>query len=195
LLSEQVTQDMRIQDIVGLIESEELDDVVLCAHSAGGIVATGVAERIAERIASVVMLDAVVPHNGESLFEILATAEGITSEQRRAKSAEGNGWRMRSERLNAAMFGVTDPNDAAWVMRRLTDDSARAHAHRLVVTDGLARVGNRIYVRMTGFPLAGLDLVYDRLATDNSWTMHRWDVGHNAMITHPERVAKLIADA
>ncbi len=61
LMSPDVSLSSRVQDIVAVIEAEELDDVVLCGHSAGGMVVTGVAERIPERIAHLVYLDAVIP--------------------------------------------------------------------------------------------------------------------------------------
>ena len=193
LLNEEVTLDTRIQDIVGLLEAEELHDVVMCAHSAGGMVATGVAERVAGRISSLIMLDAVVPEDGESLFDILAAAEGISSAERQAQSSAT--WVMPAARLSAGFFGVTDPSDAAWVERHLTDDSALVMAQRLIVTDGLARVGRRTFVRTTRFQVAGLDRVYSRLKADPAWKTHSWDVGHDAMIDNPNLVARLIADA
>ena len=59
-----------IQDVIGLIEAEELQQVVLVGHSYGGIVITGVADRLQReapgRLAQLVYLDAVTPHPGES---------------------------------------------------------------------------------------------------------------------------------
>lgn len=48
--SEAITLETHIRDVVGCIEAEELDQVVLCGHSYGGMVITGVADRMAERI-------------------------------------------------------------------------------------------------------------------------------------------------
>lgn len=58
--------DTHIQDIVNVILWEDLHDVVLVGHSYGGMVITGVADRVADRIKRVVYLDAFVPDNGES---------------------------------------------------------------------------------------------------------------------------------
>ena len=58
LLSPSVNLDTHIDDVVNLIRWEELSDVVLCGHSYAGAVISGVADRIPERIRSLVYLDA-----------------------------------------------------------------------------------------------------------------------------------------
>jgi len=45
---------------------ENLHDVILVGHSYGGMVITGVADRVPDRINRLVYLDALVPQNGES---------------------------------------------------------------------------------------------------------------------------------
>ena len=60
LNSPAVSLSTHIADVVNLLRWEELSDVVLCGHSYGGSVITGVADRIPERIRSQVYLDAFV---------------------------------------------------------------------------------------------------------------------------------------
>ena len=60
-----------IDDIVNVILYENLHDVVLVGHSYGGMVITGVMERIPERLSRVIFLDALVPEDGESANEFL----------------------------------------------------------------------------------------------------------------------------
>jgi len=62
-----ITLDTHIQDIVNTILFEDLHDVVLVGHSYGGMVITGVADRIPDRIKCVIYLDALLPEDGESL--------------------------------------------------------------------------------------------------------------------------------
>ena len=57
-----------IDDIVNMILFEGLHDVILLGHSYGGMVITGVADRIPERISRLIYLDAFVPENGESVM-------------------------------------------------------------------------------------------------------------------------------
>ena len=55
-----------IQDVVNCIEYNDLHDIVLVGHSYGGMVITGVANVLSERIRHMVYSDAFVPRHGES---------------------------------------------------------------------------------------------------------------------------------
>src|SRR5690348_16692091 len=63
--------DLHIQDILGVLEYEDLRDVVLVGHSYGGMVVAGVADRAAERIAQVIYLDAFVPGDGQAMLDLV----------------------------------------------------------------------------------------------------------------------------
>ena len=67
LASKQVGLDTHINDVVNTILFEELDNIVLVGHSYGGMVVTGVADRVADRISQLIYLDAMVPFDGESV--------------------------------------------------------------------------------------------------------------------------------
>ncbi|MDD4348301.1 MAG: alpha/beta fold hydrolase [Opitutales bacterium] len=71
LANEAIDLDLHIQDVVNVILWEDLKDVVLVGHSYGGMVVTGVADRMPERIGCLVYLDALLPENGESLNDLL----------------------------------------------------------------------------------------------------------------------------
>ncbi len=70
LASPQIGLSTHIQDVVNTILYENLHNVVLVGHSYGGMVITGVADRIPERIKKMIYLDAFVPSNGESVKTI-----------------------------------------------------------------------------------------------------------------------------
>ncbi len=70
LNSTDVDLQTHINDVVNLILFEDLKDVVLTGHSYGGMVITGVIDRIPERIRHVVYLDAAVPDDGMSIWDI-----------------------------------------------------------------------------------------------------------------------------
>lgn len=70
LANTNIDLDTHIQDIVNVILWEDLHDVVLVGHSYGGMVITGVADRVPDRIKRLVYVDAFVPNNGESAYAI-----------------------------------------------------------------------------------------------------------------------------
>jgi len=70
LSSPDIDLQTHINDVVNLILFEDLHDVVLTGHSYGGMVITGVMDRIPERIRHVVFLDAAVPDDGMSIWDL-----------------------------------------------------------------------------------------------------------------------------
>jgi pimeloyl-ACP methyl ester carboxylesterase len=74
-----VSLSTHVADVVNLIRFEELRDVVLVGHSYGGMVITGVAEQVPERLRRLVYLDAFVPEDGESVLTAGPGREGRSS--------------------------------------------------------------------------------------------------------------------
>src|SRR5689334_5875269 len=70
LAHKDIDLDTHIRDVIGVLEYEDLRNVILVGHSYGGMVATGVADRASERIAQLVYLDAFAPRDGESLLDL-----------------------------------------------------------------------------------------------------------------------------
>ena len=67
----EITLKTWTNDVVNLIESEDLRDVVLVGHSQGGIVIQAVAEAISERISRLIFIDAPVLRDGECASDVL----------------------------------------------------------------------------------------------------------------------------
>jgi pimeloyl-ACP methyl ester carboxylesterase len=80
LAREDVGLSTHITDIVNVLEFEDLHDVVLVGHSYGGMVISGVANRVPDRIRQLVYLDAIVPENGESVMGLFGDAIGTMAE-------------------------------------------------------------------------------------------------------------------
>jgi pimeloyl-ACP methyl ester carboxylesterase len=71
LSSPDIDLQTHINDVVNLILFEDLHDIVLTGHSYGGMVITGVMDRVPDRIKHVVFLDAAVPDDGMSIWDLL----------------------------------------------------------------------------------------------------------------------------
>lgn len=66
LASPEVGLSTHINDVVNTILFEDLHDIILVGHSYGGMVITGVADRVPDRIRQVIYLDAFVPNDGDN---------------------------------------------------------------------------------------------------------------------------------
>src|SRR6202008_2024813 len=101
LLSGAINLSTHIEDVLGVFRFERLDNVVLAGHSYGGMVITGVADLAPETIKALAYLDAFVPEDGQSLFDINIPA----STQRFIQGAETLGG-LAVPPPSAAYFGV-----------------------------------------------------------------------------------------
>ena len=92
LASPAVDLNTHIRDIVNVLHYENLHNVILVGISYSGMVITGVAEQAPERLGQLIYLDAFVPHDGESLNDLIGPGlAGFFTE--RAQSL-GEGWRV-----------------------------------------------------------------------------------------------------
>ncbi len=60
-----------IEQITNILTENDLKDVILVGHSYGGMIITGLAAKMPEKINYLVYVDAALPDPGQSLFDIL----------------------------------------------------------------------------------------------------------------------------
>jgi pimeloyl-ACP methyl ester carboxylesterase len=77
LVSRDIGLDTHILDIIQVLEYENLNEVTLVGQSYGGLVIGGVAEKVPERIRHLVYLDAYIPQDNKSAFDIIPGLETI----------------------------------------------------------------------------------------------------------------------
>jgi pimeloyl-ACP methyl ester carboxylesterase len=85
----QVNLSTHVQDVVNLFEMEDLQDVVLVGHSYGGMVVTGVVDKVSERVSHLLYEDAFLPKDGESCSD-LGGAGGTSAFRQRLV----DGWKV-----------------------------------------------------------------------------------------------------
>jgi len=187
LLSPQIGLSTHIDDIVGLLTYEDLDDVVLCGHSYGGMVITGVADRVGERLRSVVYLDAFVPSDRQSTFDLLPPDRAETF--RKGAQDDGDGWRIPP--VPAERFGVTDPANRAWVDRLCGPMPIRAFEEPIRLSGPLS-VRRRTFVLAGAYDPSPFQSIHERLIEDSDWTCLTLPTGHDAMVTMPQELSELL---
>jgi pimeloyl-ACP methyl ester carboxylesterase len=183
-----VNLETHIADVLNLLEAEELSDVVLVGHSYAGIVITGVADRAAGKVRSLVYLDAFVPESGRSLMDYVPAErrEGLI------KAAGGAG---SLAPFPPEHFGVTVPADRAWVARRTTRHPFATFSQPLHFdADRVGRLP-RAYVYCSEPAMGSFDQFAMRLRNDPMWRFHELKTGHDCMITDPESVTRIVLGA
>jgi pimeloyl-ACP methyl ester carboxylesterase len=180
LLTQNVDLDTHTLDVLNLIQWEELDDIVLCGHSYGGMVVTGVADRIPKRIRSLVFLDAFVPEHAQSLVEFAPLADDQLID----------GWKCRP--ISAERFGV-NPADRAWVDRQCTLHPLACFKQPVQLTGGFGQLKRVYYAYASGWAgdQSPFRPFYDK-ARARGWTTSEIECGHDAMLDRPDAVTALL---
>jgi pimeloyl-ACP methyl ester carboxylesterase len=191
LLSGAVDLAMHIRDIAAVLEFEGLRDVVLVGHSYGGMVITGVADRVAERVGRLVYLDAATPTNGQSLVDV---AGPIIEAVRPSGSTVDGVELVLLPAPEAGMFyGVTDPADLAWMADKLTGHPWSCFAQPLELSNEQALWSIPQFHIVCTSTLATRDAQLMAQARSEG---HLWDIdtGHDLMITEPDKVASALLE-
>jgi pimeloyl-ACP methyl ester carboxylesterase len=158
--------------------------VVLVGHSYGGMVVTGVADRAAERIASLVYLDAFVPQDGQALVDL------ARPEMRTALEAE-QGWQLAP--LPPQRQGMTDPGEIAWLEGRRGPQPLGTFRQK--VSLGGAYRGPRTYIFCSGYSPSSFAATAEKLRADPAWRYHELPTHHYPQVSMPQETAALLLRA
>lgn len=186
----EVDLETHIADVVGLIESEEIDSIVLCGHSYGGMVVSGVADRLAPRVKSLMFLDAFVPEDGQSL---IALQPPDRAQRMREAAARNGGWRVPP--FPASHFGVRDAADRAWVDRRCVPQSLKTFDQPARLTGAWRGIKGLHYVLAAEYTNSSFHRFADTARGDPAFRVATAPCGHEVMIDEPVRLAGLLTEA
>jgi pimeloyl-ACP methyl ester carboxylesterase len=184
-LTPDVNLDTHIDDVVNLVQWEELSDVVLCGHSYGGCVISGVADRISDRIRELVYLDAFVLCDGESVHDALPPSQKDL--QLELTRQYGEGWRVPP--IPAEVFGV-NANDVEWVNRQCTMQSL-ATFQQAIKLKGAGATISSTFILANSWNDSPFHLFYDR-AKARSWNTLSVPCGHDVMLDRPEELTRTL---
>jgi pimeloyl-ACP methyl ester carboxylesterase len=174
LANANINLSTHVTDIVNVIKFENLHNVILVGHSYGGMVISGAAEQVPERISQLIYLDAMVPNNGES-----------------AKDVFGELWDKLmvpfikdSVLLPKGATTSTPPTDVPQPLKTLTE--------RIKISNPLVKKIPTAFIRMTTNGKS--DTAFDKLglvkAKARNWKIYTFEGGHYSMREQPENLVK-----
>ncbi len=169
-------------DITAVLRFEDLRDVILVGHSYGGFVVREAADRMAGRVRRIVLLDAWTGRDGDSM-ESRAPAwfrDWIDSATQDGLIAAPP----------AASVGVTDDGDAAWLADMLTPQPRLTFSQATCLTGAVDSIPCQAVVCTPG---GGIP--FGQWATESGWEPAFIESGHDAMITAPAEVARVLLAA
>jgi len=177
-----ITLSVHIQDVVNVLQYEDLRDVILVGHSYGGMVVTGVASQMGERLRALVYLDAFVPEDGQSLWD-------IAGEQAHEFYLAGQ---KDTPGFVSSAFAARSGDPAVQQRRkRNLDRQPLLTLLEPVTFTGKESAVRRTYIYATKSTFARF---YDKLKNDPAWTTKTIDTGHLVMMEDPEGLVRLLLE-
>jgi len=166
-----------ITDIVNVIKFENLHNIILIGHSFGGMVISGVAEQVPDRISQLVYLDAMVPNDGES-----------------AKDVCGELWEelmvpFIKDSVMLYPFGTTKntyPTDVPQPINTFTEP--------LRISNPLVENIPTVFISMTQNGKIGNEKMGYSRAKSRNWKIYTFEGGHYVMREQPENLVKKLEE-
>ena len=169
-----INLDTHIADVLELMTVEDLAEVILCAHSYGGMVATGTAARAPERIAALAYLDAFIPEDGQSWWE-------LAGEYFRKLAIE----RARHDGLSVLPPDGRDPRCRPHPLGSFLQALHLGKA---------ALPGKRVFVYASSWQATPFAAQYERLQQDPDWIVHNIACGHDIINIAPDEVFDILME-
>ena len=187
LANREVNLSLHILDICNVMKWENLENVVLCGHSYGGAVVTGVADALAERVRSLVYIDAFVLRDGEALWDYAPPKHDYL-----LQGAGENGG--RTQPVPSEEFKINEA-DLAWVKSKVVPMSIACFLERIRLQGKIDLISERTYVYCDGWSPTPFVQFYERFKDDPGWRVCTSGTGHHQMIDDPQGCAALLAKA
>ncbi|MBI3979496.1 MAG: alpha/beta fold hydrolase [Chloroflexi bacterium] len=190
-----VDLETHIQDVVGVLAWEDLHKVVLVGHSYGGMVVTGAADRVPERLAHVIYLDARVPQDGEAVVDTFDAAMRAAFDDR--VRTEGDGWLVPVGSPHG--FGITDEADLRWWHSLQRPQPIRTFTQPIRLANPAAAAIPRTYIACVGpapasAALSAMRTQARQVCIANGWRHVEMDTAHEPHITHPQALVDLFLE-
>jgi pimeloyl-ACP methyl ester carboxylesterase len=185
LADRHINLETHIADVANIIVFEGLRNVILVGHSYGGMVITGVADRLADRLHALVYLDAVIPENGDTLLSLRPQY----LEHFLRKAATGKGYFVAPNLASAF-----DARSEFWPLldAKTTPHPLACFTQALTLTGAHMQVTNRLYIYAKS---GNYDEIYKRFRDeDGARVCEVADAGHSLMLDQPEELCRLLVD-
>lgn len=172
-----ITLTTHIDDVVSQIASAGFDRFVLVGHSYGGMIVTGVATRLGARIDALVYVDAFLPQDGQSLWDLTGDWE----------HAHYIGSQKHTPGAVAPLPGLEAPILSPHPLLTLLE--------AVRFTGEEAKVGRRVYMFANAWEPTPFRQFIARVTTEPGWEYHETAASHFVMGDQPEQLLEILLGA
>jgi pimeloyl-ACP methyl ester carboxylesterase len=190
-----VDLETHIADVVNVVEYEVLTDVILAGHSYSGIVVTGVADRIPDRLSHLVFVDSAPLEDGQRFLDLFSP-EG-QEDLRRQVDQLGDGWRLPFpgiEQLGAqaSLEGLGDA-ELALMQAKAVAQPFQTYTQPLRLTNAGAGAYERVAIACSDMrQMVALGIPPIVALTQPPWRYLDLQTGHWPMLSTPDELTVLL---
>lgn len=158
------------------------EPVSLVGHSYAGLVVREGALRAPEKVREVVLVEGWIGPGGASLLDLAPAwlADGI----REAAAEQGDGWRVPVP--DPVLVGVQDPDDVAWLRRRMTEHPLKTFTDPTTAADDPMPTAVRAILAGRG------PVPFAEMAAQLGIPTQAIEGGHDLMVTSPQALAEAL---
>lgn len=188
LLTADIDLQTHIQDVINVIEYERLSDVALVAHSYGGMVATGVADKITDKIDALIYLDAALPKDGQVMLDNVSAERRATVIQ--LAKDEGGGIGIPSSLLLDT--GIEDDKQREAFLARTCMHPLAAQLDPIHLDGNFQRIRRKAYVLAAISNSHHFRSYMEWAQTEPGWVGEEIQSLHFPMATVPQETADML---
>lgn len=173
-----ITLSDHVADVLTQIEAAGFERFVLAGHSYGGMVITGVATRLGGRIDAICYIDAFLPEDGQSLWDITGEFE--------------HDWYIRTQKHKPGLVDPIGREDFQPVPGVVGYHPLLTLLEAVSLTGEEKRIPRRAYVFATNWQPTPFTRFAEAVKGDRAWEYHEADASHMVMDDQPEQVAEIL---
>jgi pimeloyl-ACP methyl ester carboxylesterase len=190
LATPETSLDTHVDDIANVIIWEDLSDIALVGTSYGGLVIAGVADRMPERIRSLIFLDAALPQDGKCMLDLVPPERRATVE--RLAREDGGGHLVPTSLVLDT--GIADDAARAAYLARMSPHPLRSLQQPVRLNGRWLEVPNKAYVLASLKPTHHFVEYYEWARRTPGWSARKIASNHFPMTTMPRETADLLVD-
>lgn len=173
-----ITLGDHIDDVCEQIASSGFERFVLAGHSYGGMVITGVATRLGARIDAIVYIDAFLPGDGESLWDVTGEFE--------------HSWYIDSQKFTPGQVAPIGSVDFETVPGQVGRHPLLTLTEAVRYTGEEAKIPRRIYVFANDWRPTPFKRFSDQVQAEGGWDHHESKASHFVMTDQPEQLREIL---
>ena len=188
LANPDINLETHIQDVLGIIKWERIEEFVLVGHSYGGMVITGVADREYKKIRRIVYLDAFLPENGQCLNDLTTPAQ--QEQMFNLAKEQGEGWRV--PRPEGSIADTVSAEDREWIESLSSAQPLGTFTQKLKLEGNHLKIADKVYVLATEKKATPFYQFADWTRQQKDWQTVELQIHHHLMQSLPKETAKII---